>query len=191
MIPVILTLLSLFVVILLFFSLYSLYSIISAAPYVPVSREIARKMVALSGLKAGETHMDLGSGDGRVVFEGGKVGARSIGIEINPVLLWWSRFCSLFQGQVSVRFFNKNLWTTDLSTVDVLTLYFIRGKMEKLKEKVQREMKPGSRVVSYAFTFPGWQYAKKDGKVYLYVLHPSWFSPLWANEFTKSVKKTG
>lgn len=125
-------------------------------------------MIELADLKKHEKLIDLGSGDGRIVFQAAKTGADCIGIELNPVLYYLSLLKAKLFGLKNVKFKRQDLWTIDLSDTDVLTLYFIDNKMEKLKRKIQKEMKPGARIISHAFTFPGWPYEKKDGKIYLY-----------------------
>ena len=154
--------------ILIIFCLYTVYAFITGAPFVPTARKRVRKMIALSGLKNGQTMMDLGSGDGRIVFQAAKSGAQAIGIEINPILYYWSLLKKKLRRAHNASFKRMNLWDVDLSDVDVLTLFFIYPKMESLGKKIKKEMKPGTCVVSYAFRFPGWQYEKNDGKIYLY-----------------------
>lgn len=152
---------------------YTVYAMISAAPFVPTKREVVREMLALSGLKAGERMADFGSGDGRIVFAAARLGAQGLGIEINPILFWKSRFRAWRAGVRGVEFRRQSFWDVSLRDTDVLTLFCINHKMYKLKKKVLREMRPGSRVVSHGFSFPDWPYAKKHGKVYLYVVYPS------------------
>ena len=149
---------------------YTLYALFSAAPFVPTGKKNVTKMLAFADLKAGETLMDLGSGDGRVLFAAARSGAKSIGIEISPVLFYWSQIIRKLKRAKKVEILRQNLWDTDLSDVDVVSIYFIPGKMPKLMQKIKSEMRPGSRIVSHAFTFPDWQYSKKDGKVYLYIV---------------------
>ena len=127
-------------------------------------------MLNLSDLKSDEVLMDLGSGDGRIIVEAAKTGARCVGIEINPTLYWLSKIKIFFSRLDNAKVQRTNLWITDLKEVDVLTLYFIPSKMDKLRKKIKKEMRPGSRVVSHAFAFPDWQYTKKDDKVYLYIV---------------------
>ena len=141
---------------------------ITAAPFVPMSKKNVERMIRMAEIKKGETMIDFGSGDGRVVFAAAKTGATCTGIEINPILFWWSRIKQLARRSQDIRFYRKNLWDTDLSSADVLTIFFIAPKMEKLQKKILQEMKPGTRVISYGFRFPSWQYEKKDDRMYLY-----------------------
>lgn len=147
---------------------YTIYAMLSGAPYVPTKPDIVERMLAMAELKQGEVLMDIGSGDGRIVFAGATRGARCIGIEINPLLYWKSRWTQYRRGIQNVEFRRENLWDVDLRDVDVLTLFFIHHKMEKMKQKIVKEMKPGARVVSQGFHFPDWQPEAEDGKIYLY-----------------------
>ena len=155
------------------FTVYLAYAAWSAAPFVPLRERHVNRMLDLAGLKSGETLMDLGSGDGRILCAAAARRARAIGIEINPALIWWSRLVSRRGGHGDITIRRENLWRADVSGADVLTLFFIRGKMPALEAKLGREMKPGARVVSYGFTFPNWPIQARDGKIYLYVVHPS------------------
>jgi len=150
------------------FYLYGIYAMIKGAPFVPTNKKRVERVIELAKLKTGDKLIDLGSGDGRIVFAAAKEGANAIGIEINPVLFYYSLWKTKLRKIKNVEFVRKNMWTIDLSDVDVLTLYCISDKMEKLKKKIKAEMRPGSKVISCAFTFPDWQYSKKCGKIYLY-----------------------
>lgn len=150
------------------FAVFLFVGVCIGAPFVPTGKKKIARMMALADVKPDEVCMDLGSGTGRIVFAAAKRGARGIGIEINPFLHGWSKARAALGGYRNAEFLRTDLWETDLSAVDVLTLFFIREKMPRLKEKVRREMKPGSRIVSNIFTFPDWPYEKKDGTVYLY-----------------------
>ena len=159
----------LYTIIILFF-VYTIYAIKKGAPFVPTSTKNIAKM--LSMVKPGESDVlvDLGSGDGRILFQATKTGCRCIGIEINPTLYWLSKIISKIRRLNNVSIIRENLWNFNLSKVNVLTLFFIPSKMMKLKQKIQNEMKPGSRVVSNMFQFPNWQYTENSGKMYLYIV---------------------
>lgn len=148
--------------------IYTIYAIYIAAPFVPLNKKNVQTLLDVAQLAPRDTLMDLGSGDGRILNLAAPFVDRAIGIEINPLLYYLSKFKLRNVKNVVVR--RENLWNTSLAGVDVLSLYFIADKMGNLAEKVKKEMKPGSRVVSYAFQFPNWQYAEKNGKIYLYIV---------------------
>lgn len=142
----------------------------SGAPFVPTKMEKVKKMIKISGLKEGEKMIDLGSGDGRIVCEAAKTGAECVGVEISPFLYWWSKRKAKLKGLKNVKFLRDSLWNIDLSEFNLITIYFIPHRMKKLYKKIKSEMKPGSRVVSYAFTFPDWQSVSKYDNIYVYVV---------------------
>lgn len=127
-------------------------------------------MLELMTIGRGITLMDLGSGDGRIVFFIAKhTSAKAIGVELNPLLYMYAMMKRFFSKQKSqILFLKKDLWSVDLSEVDVLTLFFIKQKMPALEEKIKKEMRPGSQVISYLFSFEGWQPEKKHGSIFLY-----------------------
>lgn len=149
---------------------YLVYGFYSAAPFVPTPQRQARTMLAMARIKPGERLIDIGSGDGRLVFAAAAVGAYATGIEINPILYGWSMLKTKLQRLPRALFRRENFWQTNLAHADILTVYCLPGKMDRLQDKVKREMKPGARVVVYEFPFSGWPYAQKDGKVYLYIV---------------------
>ena len=112
--------------------------------------------------------VDLGSGDGRILFAAAQHGAHCIGIEINPLLVWYTRLRILLGRKSSVTVRRTNLWKVDLSQADVVTIYMVPIYMQKLKEKVQSEMKPGSRIVAAVHPFPDWPPTEHDENVFLY-----------------------
>jgi len=152
------------------FGMYMLATMISGAPYVPSSRKKVKKMVTLAQLSKDDVVMDFGSGDGRIVRAASQTGATCIGVELNPLLCWWSRIMNIFYNIKNATIRRENMWNTNLSEINVLMLYCIPSKMHKLQNKIRAEMKPGSRVISHAFTFPDWQFSKKDDTVYVYVV---------------------
>jgi cyclopropane fatty-acyl-phospholipid synthase-like methyltransferase len=139
------------------------------APYVPSDAASIEGMVKLAGIGQGTRVAELGSGDGRVVRALAERGAIVDGYEIQPFLVWWSRFRNRRAGlESTTNIFQKNLYSVDYGAYDVVVIYGFPNMMTKLGQKFKREMKSGSRVVSHAFTIPGWEAEKQVDKVYLY-----------------------
>ena len=139
------------------------------APFVPIDPAVLKRMIALLQVRPGEKAADLGSGDGRVVIELAKAGAKAQGYEINPLLVLASRKNIKNAGvlsQASIRW--KNFWTEDLSSFQVITLFGMPHMMRKLQEKLHRELKPGARVISHQFMFPDWPVYQQESQLYLY-----------------------
>jgi len=152
----------------LFYLLYALYAMISGAPFVPTSHEKVKKMIDMVDLKEHERFIDLGSGDGRLVLAATQHCKHATGVEISPLLYWTSRTQQLRKHIKNATFIRDTLWNIDLASYDVVSIYFIPHWMKKLEKKIKQEMKPGSRIISHAFTFPGWRYQKKDDTIYMY-----------------------
>lgn len=157
--------LTLLIVAIYFF--YLAYAFLRGAPFVPTPKHEVLKMLKLAEPKLGDRLFDLGSGDGRFLLAAEKLGLSCTGVEINPLLYAWSRFKC--RGK-KITILRKNLWDIELAKVDILVIYFFLPKMSKLMEKIKKEMRPGTKVISYAFCFPGWQPELKDGSIYLYIV---------------------
>jgi len=149
----------------------------SFAPWLPMHSRDLKRVFALLALKEGETFYDLGCGNGKVALYAGKhYDARVTGLELALPLLWLCKLRRLLGRQKNVRFKWRNLFRADLSQADVVYFFGIPSTIKaKLKQKLARELKPGARVVSYAFQVDGWQAAavskpcKTDIPIYLYV----------------------
>lgn len=161
---------SIFYTILLVCVFYMVYTTISGAPFVPSRQIRVKKMMELANLQPNDRALDLGSGDGRVVLAASDYCAQSDGVELNPYLYWLSRSKQKTKRKNNVAFTRGSLWNFNLSPYSVLFLYFIPHRMNKLAKKIKREMRPGSRIISHAFSFPDWLPVKKDGNIYLYVV---------------------
>jgi len=155
-----------FYLLVIIFILYSFYAFIKGAPFVPMNKNNVRSMLELVKPQPTEILMDLGSGDGRILYLASKYKCKCIGIEINPLLYYWSKLKLRRIKNIEVR--RENLWKTDLKNIDILTLFFIPPKMDRLHKKILAEMKLNSRVVSYGFKFPDWHFSEKSGNIYLY-----------------------
>ncbi len=102
---------------------------------------------------------DLGCGDGRFLFAAKKRGLRTVGYELSlyPCLRGWLR--SYFSG-TKVIIKNSNYFNSDLSEADTVYLFLVGAVMAKTGEKLKRELKPGTLVISYGFKIPGWEITK-------------------------------
>jgi ribosomal protein L11 methylase PrmA len=127
--------------------------------YVPTPQSVVDAMLELAQVKPSDTVYDLGSGDGRIVITAAKkYGARGVGVEIDPALIRKARDNAVAAGVTDrVRFVNQNLFATDLRPATVVTLYLLQSINERLRPKLVRELKPGSRIVSHVFNMgPEW-----------------------------------
>ena len=143
---------------------WAIRKVLSGAPYMPTGDHHIKTMLERTAPQAGLRVVDIGAGDGRIVIAFAKAGADAVGIEHNPLLAWWARRKIHRAGcdeKASIRC--ADLWKTDFSSFDVVTLFGITHIMPKLEKKLLRELKPGARVFSVVFKFPTWKPAWTDG----------------------------
>jgi ubiquinone/menaquinone biosynthesis C-methylase UbiE len=151
----------------------------SIAPFVASPLLVVRTMLEYADLKPGETLYDLGSGDGRIVLTAAKeFDANGVGVELNRRLVdeAMKKSEAIDLGD-RVKFIHGNIFDVDLSPADVVTMYLTTGANEKVRPKLELDLKPDARIVTHDFSIPGWQYAKnmklKEGyrnhTIYLYV----------------------
>jgi cyclopropane fatty-acyl-phospholipid synthase-like methyltransferase len=127
--------------------------------YVPTSNGVAEAMLKLANTTASDVVYDLGSGDGRIVIAAAKkFGARGVGIEIDPELIKQAIKNAAKAGVADkVTFRQEDLFKTDLSDATVVTLYLSNSINMRLQSILQRQLKPGARVVSHRFTMGDWK----------------------------------
>ena len=152
------------------FMLFLLIAFITGGPFVPSSKTATSAMVKLARLKPGMTIYDIGSGDGRLLFEAARQKATAVGIEINPYLVLFSRLRAFFGPYKGlVRVFWRDLWKADISPADVVFVYLLPWRMEQLADKLKRELKTGALVVTNSFIFPGWKILRQDNRHHVYM----------------------
>lgn len=131
-------------------------------PYVPTSQTVVKAMLDLAELKAGDVHYDLGCGDGRIVIAAAKRGAKATGIDLDPQRIREANQNAEEAGlKGKVTFIEGDLFDFDFSKADVLTLYLLPSVNLKLRPKILKELKPGTRVVSHAFDMGDWEPEKE------------------------------
>jgi len=135
-----------------------------AAPWVPLWKKDVRRMLNLAELKPGETVYDLGAGDGRIIImAASEFGAKAVGFEIAILPYFLAYIRILLRGlKLRVALKYRNFFKEDLSKADVICAFLTPQAMKKLKPKLEKEAKSGCRIVSYAFSIPGWQPIKTD-----------------------------
>ena len=168
-------------------------------PYVPTPQVVVDRMLELARVKAGETVIDLGSGDGRIMIEAAsRYGARGFGVELDPLLVKRSNEAAARAGVADrVRFFQRDLFKTDFHEADVLTLYLLPDVNLALRPKILAELKAGARVVSHDYGMGDWRPdteetipapdkkvgARKESQVYLWTV-PARLDGEWALDLT-------
>ena len=126
--------------------------------FVPTPQEVVDEMLKMAEVKKGDVIYDLGSGDGRIVITAAKkFGTRGVGIDIDPQRIKEAEQSAQAAGVANlVKFRNEDLFTAKISEATVVTLYLLDTLNEKLRPKLWRELKPGTRIVSHAFRMGDW-----------------------------------
>ena len=127
--------------------------------FVPTPQEVVDAMLKVAKVTKDDIIYDLGSGDGRIPVTAAKVyGARAIGIDIDPERIAEANANAKAEGVTDkVTFLNQDLFTTDISEATVVTLYLLPSLNVKLRPKLMKELKPGTRIVSHAFDMGDWK----------------------------------
>jgi cyclopropane fatty-acyl-phospholipid synthase-like methyltransferase len=127
-------------------------------------------------VKPGDYLIDLGSGDGRIVITAAReFGTRGVGVDLNPERIAEANANAKAAGVTDkVEFRQGDLFEQDLSKATVVTMYLLPSVNEKLKPKLLRELRPGTRVVSHSFDMPDWEPARTlevEGRtLYLWII---------------------
>jgi ribosomal protein L11 methylase PrmA len=131
---------------------------------VPTPQPVVEAMLKLAEVKKGDILYDLGSGDGRLVVTAAKLyGVKGTGIDIDPQRIQEANANAKQEGVENlVRFLNQDLFEADIHDASVVTLYLLPGINLKLKPKLWKELKPGTRIVSHSFDMGDWQPEKKE-----------------------------
>lgn len=124
--------------------------------WVPTPQSLVERMLDMAHVTARDYVVDLGAGDGRTVIAAAKRGARALGIEYNPDMVALARRNAEKAGvSDNARFVQGDIFKTDFSDADVLTLYLLPSLNVKLRPTILK-MRPGTRVVSHAFKMDEW-----------------------------------
>lgn len=126
---------------------------IVGAPYVPLLRAQIKPMLDALDLKPGQSLIDLGCGDGRLLKAAAKQGIKGIGYEINPWLYLVAQI-NCFKYRRIVRVHLANYWQADLPPADAVFVFLIGRYMGKLDRYLSARLKRPTRVVSYVFEIP-------------------------------------
>ena len=126
--------------------------------FVATPPEVVDAMLTSARVTSADIVYDLGSGDGRIVIAAAKkYGARGVGIEINPLLVAESNASARAAGVSHlVQFIQGDLFTADFSAATVVALYLGPSLNERIKPRLLRELRPGTRVVSHVYDMLGW-----------------------------------
>lgn len=150
--------------------IWDYFALQDGAFFEPSSEEETKIIVDLLAIRRGDRAVDLGSGDGRIVIEMARRGAYADGIEKDAMLVH-EALGNIETAGLSERAFvyNRNIWHTDLSRYNKVSIFQYHTVMKRLEEKLMHELSDGSLVVSHHWTFPNWKPARQMKDIYLYI----------------------
>jgi len=134
------------------------------SPFVASPESVIRRLLTMAELKPGEIFVDLGAGDGRpVIIAAREFGARAIGVELREDLVKQAMRKVMELGlQDRVKIIHDDIFNVDISMADVVYLYLTTSANEKVKPKLEAELKRGARVVSHDYEIVGWKPVKVE-----------------------------
>jgi len=144
-------------VLLILISVPTIMAMVNGAPFVPTPMNRVKKMVALAKIKPGQVVYDIGCGDGRFVYIAANFyGAKATGIELSPLVyllalvrkLFWKSKAKILLADFKMR---------DLSDADVIFCYLLPDSLKKIQPALDKQLKPGTKIFSYAFQIPAWK----------------------------------
>jgi hypothetical protein len=149
------------------------YSFFIGAPYFKTPKKAVQEALRAAGAKPGQTLYDLGAGDGKIIWLAEKeFGLKAVGFELSPIVYPIARINLFFHGIKKSRLYCRNFYKQNLAGADIVFCFLSSRSMAKLKPKFEQELTPGSHVISYAFSIPGWRPIEViqgyPGRVYLY-----------------------
>ena len=178
---------------------HSLAQELSKLPFVPTPQIVVDEMLKMANVTAKDFVVDLGSGDGRMIISAAKTfKASGLGVDINTKLVELSNKEATAQGVGDrAKFIEQDMFKADISKATVITLYVLPDFMEKLRPKLLKELKPGTRIVAHDYYMTGWYPdrqavltvpekvdANGTDKAYLYLwIVPSIVSGDWRMDF--------
>ena len=127
-------------------------------PYLPSTPVAVEEMLRLADVRASDVVVDLGSGDGRIpITAAAAFGARGFGVDIDAKLVEEANENARKAGvDKQVRFFHRDVFATDVREATVVTLYLLSALVNRLKPKLMKELRPGTRIVAHDFGFKDW-----------------------------------
>ncbi|KAM9254346.1 ATP synthase subunit C lysine N-methyltransferase isoform 1-T1 [Dugong dugon] len=125
-------------------------------PFVPATPPQVENVVKVLRCRRGPL-VDIGSGDGRIVIAAAKAGFPAVGYELNPWLVYYSRYRAWREGvRDSARFYVSDLWKVTFSQYTNVVIFGVPQMMPQLEKKLELELKDDARVIACRFPFPHW-----------------------------------
>lgn len=146
-----------------------LFDLLLELPYVSTNRKKIQTIMDFAKIKKGETVVDLGSGDGRLLIASAQKGAKAVGYELNPFLIIIALIHSKLEGLSSeVEVKKENLWKADLKVADVIFVYSLKKSIKKFEDFIYKNAQKGTRVIVNTNSFPTKKHIKSENGIFLY-----------------------
>lgn len=154
--------------VIIFLSISFYITIFGGGPFIPTPMRSVHKVLKQAKIKKGDKLYDIGAGDGRFIhFSTKEYGANAVGFELDPFVYFIARIRQIFWGWKG-KIIRGNFLKHDISDADILICYMLPKTLAKFQSKFDKELKPGARVVSYAFHIGSWKpklHIKKQDKI--------------------------
>ncbi len=150
-----------------FFILIFSFVIAFGAPFLPTLKARTPEVFDLLKLKPGQTLVELGSGDGRILRAAAERGINAIGYELNPLLVLWSHLRT-WKYRKLIKVHWGNYWMQKLPQTDAIYVFLLNPYMKKLDTKIIQETTKKVKVVSFAFEIPGRTATASKNGLFLY-----------------------
>lgn len=152
----------------------TMMALINGAPFVPTPMEAVNKIMKAAKIKKGDKVYDIGCGDGRMVYIAAKdYQADAVGFELSPLVYIMARVRHLLWGSKAKVLF-RDFKHHNFKDADVVVCYLLPETLAKLQPKLDRELKKGTRVISYAFSIGNWKVKQRIERDANHNLAPIW-----------------
>jgi SAM-dependent methyltransferase len=141
--------------------------VLVGAPYLPTLKPQVMAALELADLKPGQTLLELGCGDGRVVLAAARRGYQVIGYELNPFLVLIARL-QTFRYRPTAKIIWGDFWQKSWPEADAIFIFLLPRYMKKLDTKVIQYNHKPVKLVSFAFQIPGKKFISKKAGVFVY-----------------------
>lgn len=141
-------------------------------PYVATKKHKINVIIRLAQIKHGETVIDLGSGDGRLLFAASEKGAKAIGYELNPFLIALTLIHAKLKGLTNLVSVQKqSMWSADLKVADVIFVYSLKKHIKKFEDFIYKNAQPKTRIIVNLHPFPSKKALKEENGIFQYVVN--------------------
>jgi len=151
----------------------TIYSLVRGIGWVPTRQKDIARFLKLADIKVGQKVYDLGCGDARLVIAAAKQGAQATGLEVS-ILPFISAYLRKIFSRSKAKIKFRDFWLVDLKEADVVYFFLIPHIYKRLKNKLEKELRPGTKVITYVWPVEGWQATVVDKAggnkaMYLYI----------------------